>query len=228
MFCPKCGAQAIGGQRFCKTCGTNLELVSDALEGGEDTLGQLRLDMEALKTTAKNFGKGINWGGPDWHAQAGEKRQRDKDPRLPKPKEWLSYSWQHNLKNGLLSLFGGAGLGCVLYYLSQIAINEGFIRSLEEASNRPIHGLEPLARWVWIFALIPVLKGISQIIYAALFAESMATLAARFAPPQEIVQLQAPSLTSPITSNFSEAPPSVTENTTQIFDGHSQPRQESQ
>ena len=30
MFCPKCGAQAEGG-RFCRSCGTNLVAVSDAL-----------------------------------------------------------------------------------------------------------------------------------------------------------------------------------------------------
>jgi hypothetical protein len=228
MFCPNCGAQAIDGQKFCKTCGTNLELVSDALEGGEDTLGQLRLDIEALKSSAKNFGKGMHWAGPNWRDQAAEKPHRKDDPRLPKPKEWLSYSWQHSLKNGLLSLFGGAGLGIVLYYLGQIMINDGVIRSIEEASNRPIQGLESLARWAWMFALIPVLKGISQIIYAALFAESMATLAARFAPPPVAYQDIAPNNTAPIVPSLDEPPPSVTEHTTRMFEAQSQPRRESQ
>jgi predicted membrane protein len=31
MFCPKCGAQFTQG-RFCRSCGTNLEAVSDALD----------------------------------------------------------------------------------------------------------------------------------------------------------------------------------------------------
>jgi predicted membrane protein len=48
MFCPKCGAQAEGG-KFCRSCGTNLVAVSDALlasdqsrspsAGGGTTLG---------------------------------------------------------------------------------------------------------------------------------------------------------------------------------------------
>lgn len=33
MFCPKCGAEA-GASKFCRSCGTNLEIVSDLLEEG--------------------------------------------------------------------------------------------------------------------------------------------------------------------------------------------------
>jgi hypothetical protein len=31
MFCPKCGAQSESGSRFCRSCGTDLVAVSDAL-----------------------------------------------------------------------------------------------------------------------------------------------------------------------------------------------------
>src|ERR1700742_4624573 len=34
MFCPKCGAQSEAG-RFCRSCGTNLATVSDALAASE-------------------------------------------------------------------------------------------------------------------------------------------------------------------------------------------------
>lgn len=34
MFCPKCGAQSEGG-KFCRSCGTNLVAVSDALMASE-------------------------------------------------------------------------------------------------------------------------------------------------------------------------------------------------
>src|ERR1044072_4015405 len=30
-------------------------------------------------------------------------------PQMPKPKEWLAYSRQHNLKHGLVTLLGGGG-----------------------------------------------------------------------------------------------------------------------
>jgi predicted membrane protein len=36
MFCPKCGAQSEGG-RFCRSCGTNLATVSDALAASEQS-----------------------------------------------------------------------------------------------------------------------------------------------------------------------------------------------
>lgn len=32
MFCPKCGSQS-EAERFCRMCGTNLVLVSDAVTG---------------------------------------------------------------------------------------------------------------------------------------------------------------------------------------------------
>jgi zinc-ribbon domain len=33
MYCPKCGVQNIDGASFCRACGTNLSLVSQALTG---------------------------------------------------------------------------------------------------------------------------------------------------------------------------------------------------
>ena len=33
MFCPKCGSNQGDGKKFCTVCGTNLQLVSQALTG---------------------------------------------------------------------------------------------------------------------------------------------------------------------------------------------------
>ena len=33
MFCPKCGSETAGDVKFCRTCGTDLSLVSHALTG---------------------------------------------------------------------------------------------------------------------------------------------------------------------------------------------------
>jgi predicted membrane protein len=35
MFCPKCGAES-GPTRFCRSCGTNLTIVSDVLDGNAE------------------------------------------------------------------------------------------------------------------------------------------------------------------------------------------------
>ena len=141
----------------------------------------------------------------------------------------MSYSWQHNLRNGLVSLFWGTGLGIVLYYLGRTVLDNGLIGQLEEATGKQIQGLEPLVRMIWLIALLPVLKGLAQIIYAAFFGESMATLAERFTPqpaalqeaPASIRQDTAP-VGQPEPARVFDAPsgppPSVTEHTTHIFE----------
>ena len=128
-----------------------------------------------------------------------------------------------------MSLFWGTGLGILLYYLSQNAIDSGLIRRLEETSNGHVQGLEPLVRMVYLIALLPMLKGLAQIFYAAFFGESMAVLTARFTPaaqlpePQQFIRQN----TAPVEERETAGrgyepadgpPPSVTEHTTHIFE----------
>lgn len=64
MYCPKCGAQSDSG-RFCRSCGTNLVLVSDALSDtgqaktyrGQTTFGVFR---PATVTNARRSLQGHN------------------------------------------------------------------------------------------------------------------------------------------------------------------------
>lgn len=251
MFCPKCGSESLETQRFCKACGTNLQLINDALRTGDSPPGPFGIDIDALAKNAKEFAQSwkTSWSGatakvnPSEHGSFGDsieqhriareikKRAREEARRqnLPKPKEYMSYSWQHNLRNGLVSLFWGAGLGVVLYYLSQNAINDGLIQRIEEASNGHVQGLESLARMIWMIALLPMLKGLAQIIYAAFFGESMAVLSARFTPPP-LLEEPKPFIkqdTAPVAEREParrsyepsvEPPPSVTEHTTHFFE----------
>jgi hypothetical protein len=204
------------------------------LDKGEDTLGQLRLDMDSLKRQAFDVARSLKAGftgdsidneihdeidGGLHERRREEIRERMKEKRMPKPKEWLGYSWQHNLRNGLISLFSGVGLGIFLYYMAQIAINDGAIRSLEEIPNVDIRGIEPLVTMIWLVALIPVLKGIAQVLYAAFFAESIASLTEKFLPAQPIEHR--PPVQEYIPLN--ETPTSVTERTTQFFEDASRP-----
>jgi hypothetical protein len=275
MFCPKCGGESLEGHKFCKACGANLQLVSDALSGGDDTLGQLRADMENLKNSfvesSRSVGRAARkewrraahqarqqgwrvhtpwaFGGPASRTSGRDQSSKDTalyddggvpeamtfyDKRLPKPKEWLRYSRQHNIKEGLLNLLGGGAMGGALYYLGHLAIESGTIADLEAKGN--IHGLEPLAAMIWLLAAVPVLKGLGQIVYGLLFAESIAKLSERFAPA--LVQIAQPqrqtgSLPNPSGSQSVEdkrkaviptqevtplgPPPSVTEQTTNIL-----------
>jgi hypothetical protein len=258
MFCPKCGGESLEAQRFCKACGTNLQLINDALRTGDSPPGPFGIDVEALAKNAKDFAQSwkTNWSGTHLKIGANDRqgsayddirerhritRQIRKEAReearrrnLPKPKEYMSYSWQHNLRNGLMSLFWGSGLGVVLYYLAQNAIDSGVISRLEEQSNGHVQGLEPVVRMIWLIALLPVLKGVAQILYAAFFGESMATLTARFTPPP-LLEEPSPVIrqnTAPVVEREPaprsyegsiEPPPSVTEHTTHFFD-ESQPK----
>lgn len=55
MFCPQCGREATGSQRFCKTCGTNLFSVTQALSGFQlSTAEQAR-----LQERIRDFNRGI-------------------------------------------------------------------------------------------------------------------------------------------------------------------------
>jgi hypothetical protein len=248
MFCPKCGIETVESHKFCKSCGANLQLVSDALKSGDDTLGQLRTDFDALKRSLGEVAKKIKVDlglGPyaGTKQQAGDdscavfgidvgKKNRSTHPlarsearhdRAIKPKEWLQYSWQHNVRDGLISLFGGVGLGIFLYYMGAEVIRSGVLDQVEVLSRA--RGIESIIRLVWLVALIPVLKGFAHLAYAAFFSESIATLTERFMPalmpPSQTYDASVnPTNTArvPIQNYPSVAPASVTEQTTNILE----------
>ena len=161
-----------------------------------------------------------------------EERAKRQQLRVLKPKEWMAYSWQHNLKHGLLSLCSGAGLGIFLYYLGRMAIESGLLLEVAPKMEVTSTAIEPIARMLWLIAAIPVLKGLGQIFYAAFFAESMAVLSERFAPralPREneekFLFASSPSRNTapqaertPVFDGLEDAPPSVTESTTRTLE----------
>jgi hypothetical protein len=255
MYCPKCGAEAIEGQRFCKACGTNLQLIYNAIKSGDTPQGPFGLDLDALKQSAMDFANSwkTNWAGmtqeherqwsgitrePKKPLTEREKRRRAREElqrrNLPRPREWMAYSWQHNLKAGLGSLLSGAGLGILFYYLGQEALNSHLLEEIPRINAEQLKGLEFAARMIWMISLIPMLKGLGQIIYAAFFAESMATLSDRYTVRDPV--------TGPLTNPqpqrdtaqtdfeaLNEPPASVTENTTKFFEeARAQTKRESQ
>jgi hypothetical protein len=128
-----------------------------------------------------------------------------------------------------LSLFAGTGLGLALYYFSRPQYIGDVLRGIGGLAhaNVDLEAIARLASLLWLFAAIPVLKGLSQIIYAAFFAESMSKLTERFIPKPQLVQVvtaQQPALEpqdEPLRNfeNLSEPISSVTEHTTHIIDG---------
>lgn len=255
MFCPKCGAESVEGQKFCKTCGTNLQLIHNAIKSGDTPQGPFGLDLDALKQSAMDFANSwkTSWSGmaheqeKQWRGVTKE-QQKPYTPRemrrrtreelqrrnLPRPKEWMAYSWQHNLKTGLGGLLSGAGLGVLLYYLGREALDSHILEQIPRVTEHGLRGLEYAAKMIWLISLIPMLKGLGHIIYAAFFAESMATLSERYTvrdpvtgpltnpqPQRDTAQTDFEALPAP--------PPSVTENTTKFFEeARAQTKRESQ
>ena len=248
MFCPKCGGEATESQRYCKTCGTHLQMIYDALGGSEHKggFGMVgKIDVEALSRNARKFAESwkAGWSGfsqsgaegfkAGWAGTTAENKPAKvtapPQPPLPKPKEWLRYSWQHNLREGLTSLFAGTGLGLALYYFSRPPYISDVLRGIGGLAhaNVDLEAIARLASLIWLFAAIPVLKGLSQIIYAAFFAESMSKLTERFIPKPQLVQIVTAQQTGVepqeetirIFDNLSEPISSVTEHTTHIIEG---------
>jgi len=154
----------------------------------------------------------------------------DPEVYLPRPKEWLKYSRQHNLRDGLISLLGGVAAGFVLYYLGQIVIHGGVLESLE--SRYGVRGVDQVVAMAWLISLIPVLKGFGQLLYAVLFAESIRSIARSYKP--EPLPLQPAKERATLSAEAAEvtepnlmAPASVTERTTNILD-RSEPRMASE
>jgi hypothetical protein len=120
----------------------------------------------------------------------------------------------------------------VFFKIGQEVLNSGIIHEIPNIHDSQVHGLEVLARMLWLVMLIPLLKGLGQIFYATFFAESMATLSERYTVPADELNRddratepaverntapQAPA--SAATRDFERLnePPSVTENTTQFL-----------
>src|SRR6185369_2866349 len=264
MYCPKCGTEAVEGQRFCKACGTNLQLIINIVKGGGGKgPGPWNFDPEELKRNVTDFVDSwkqgfkhehvqkwkADWGqyqqGRPYRQSTRELRRKTREElrrrNLPQPSQWMKYSRQHNFKEGLISLFSGAGMSYVFFKVGQEVLNSGIIHEIPNIKDPQAHGLEVLARMFWLIMLIPLLKGLGQTIYATFFAESMATLSECYtipadelnrddrAPEPAVERNTAPQApASAATRDFerlNEPPPSVTENTTQFFEEASAKRQ---
>jgi hypothetical protein len=102
---------------------------------------------------------------------------------------------------------------------------------LETLNSRyGVKGVDQVVAMVWLLALIPVLKGFGQLIYAVFFAESIRSIARSYKSESVPPVKEAPALPvrgAEITEPNLSAPASVTERTTNILD-KSEPRMASE
>jgi hypothetical protein len=233
----KTGVLGINVGNIVKSVKDNVD-VETIVKSVKDSVSDLTINKDTRVTKGRNArrrsrheGNYAHW--VEWE-EAKTKRAEERAKRqqlqvqTPKPKEWLAYSWQHNLKSGLKDVLTGAGLGALLYYLGRVALDAGVLQTIQEQAGHPINGLEQAFRLVFLIAAFPILVGIGKIIYAAFFAESIATLADRFAPrviaesadgkPPMSRDTAPQGFVSPTMEALSEPPPSITEGTTKFFE----------
>src|SRR6185503_7572471 len=62
MYCPSCSTKATEGAKFCKSCGMNLNIISQALTGGSFGVADPLRDRE-YKRARKEISEGIQGAG---------------------------------------------------------------------------------------------------------------------------------------------------------------------
>jgi hypothetical protein len=194
MYCPKCATQATPGQRFCRTCGTNLSVILDAID---DTIGGKRgpIDFEVLKADLRELGANLRVGFEEarqgFKQATGKTRKLDTAPTAspaspaaaapPVKLEPLRVkkvrggsTRRYSLQQGCLGIFGGGATTGVLYHLLNTAAGSGLLASLEQMILRDLNvpppgGFVPIFQMLWMLGLIPVVKGVAHLINGIFF-----------------------------------------------------------
>lgn len=191
IYCPKCASTAVEGQRFCRSCGTNLGVILDAMEGKRGPL-----DFETLKRDLRDLGSSLRSGFEE--ASAAIKNTKRLDQRhvpssqpqqvlLPDLSKELKKavrkvnaadSRKLSLQKGTLSLFGGGVFMYVWYHVLEAATRSEVISNLEriivqaapQMEGINIGAFAPLVQTLWLLGLIPVAKGVAYLVNAIFFA----------------------------------------------------------
>ncbi len=176
MFCPQCGTQSSDELKFCRTCGSNLKVISKAVTLSEaiarsdsvpakvkDLVKNLKIEkvtdevaraMEKMKveiaTTADDH--------RDWiRARSGDEiRQQIRRLRKERTAEQRRESL---LTHGLVTMFSGIGLGVFLYIVGHTVVLN---LSPDQISKIPFD-LPSFMRVAWLIGLIPTLAGFGRV-----------------------------------------------------------------
>ncbi len=188
MYCPRCSSQSIEGQRFCRSCGMNLGLILDALEGKQ----RGPLDFEALKQDLRELGANLRTGFEEANivikrtkrldqqgnpqAQPGMTAQmpvwsREFNKALRKVK--AANTRKYSLQQSALNIFTGGAMVGAWYYILGAAADSGLIQSLEQVilteTGHQVTGIAQVVRLLWVLGLIPIAKGVAHLFNGIFF-----------------------------------------------------------
>lgn len=162
MYCPKCAAQSVPGQRFCRNCGTNLGVILDAVEGKQ----RAPIDFETLKNDLRELGSNLRAGfeqfkgtnrldkpsaAPPVNYAPGNypppqvymadlardlnksvKREIEREVGKGLNKVRVAHTRKYSLQQATLSLFGGGAMMAAWYYILDAAVKSNLFNSIEQ------------------------------------------------------------------------------------------------
>lgn len=227
MYCPKCGGVAAEEQKFCKLCGSNLQVVSDALHGSS-----LGTDLEALKRNLKELGRNlaselrVENRPRVYGLSVGEQRRTNRTLQRQRREETrrLRYTRAYNLQRGIYKIISGAATSGVLFAFFNANVSVEITKIVEEivvnAGSGPIllTGLPSVLHALWLLGLIPIAKGIAYLINAAFFSKPVEQLLREMEARSPAREIAAAPPTTTLGEGSSDAvqqpPPSISEHTT--------------
>jgi hypothetical protein len=198
MFCPKCAAQTVQGQRFCRNCGANIGVIVDAIEGKQ----RGPIDFETLKSDLRELGSNLRAGFEQFKGTHRlDKPQSGMAPQLPAnvpqpgladlaqelhksikrdiegqvqkglSKVRVANSRKYSLQQATLSIFSGGAIMFAWQYVLQHSTT--LIHSIEnivlQQTGAPIEGLE-IIKVLWLLGLIPIARGVAHLANGIFFA----------------------------------------------------------
>ena len=200
MFCPRCASTAIEGQRFCRSCGMNLGVILDAIEGKRGPI-----DFETLKRDLRDLGANLRSGFEgagsaikrtarlDAGGAGGLVSGTDAAPQTPGSspqregkRSRTARSRTESFQRAVESLLGGGAMLGVWAFLLHRAYGAGLLESLArvitQESGYLIQGLPEVLESLWVLALIPIGQGVGHLINGIFFAPKGAPPPAGLAP----------------------------------------------
>lgn len=197
MFCPKCAAQTVQGQRFCRNCGTNIGVIVDAIDGKQQ---RGPVDFESLKNDLRELGSNLRVGFDQFRGthrldkqgaaptqpapmppgvaemaqelRKAVKRDIEKQVSRGLRKTRIAHSRMYSLQKAALSLFGGGAMLFAWRYLLQHSPK--LIRSIEDVvfqqTGAQIEGIDQVISVLWVLAFIPIASGVAHLINGIFFA----------------------------------------------------------
>lgn len=221
MFCPQCGNESTTGQHYCRSCGANLKVIgkavslSDAISKTDGVPAKIKEIMSNIKIAhvTEEVSSAMDKMSREIARSTVEHRRKSRWRR----EKTAAERRERHLVKGAVKLFAGGGLTIFLYFLAHALV----LKLPPDLIARIPFELDPVVHVIWLIGLIPMLSGLGHII---------AGLTIRREPARQIeFPEQSPLRIDPVAAEtvqngarqmppLREAPPSVTDRTTNILE----------